>query len=412
VAWSLKIARFFGIDVRVHWTFLLLIAYVVFIYVQQGASLAGVAEGIGLVLAIFACIVMHEYGHALTAKRYGVKTEDIVLLPIGGMARLQRMPEKPMEELLVAIAGPVVNVVIALILTPILFYMNAFEQVGEVFSEVEEVAKIAQEKGREELTEEQKATLQVGPWEIPFLFNLWFVNIFLVAFNAIPAFPMDGGRVLRAFLNFFTDYTSATRVAAGIGQAVAIVFGIIGLFSLNFILILIAAFVFLGAAAEASMAQQRTAMEGLTVDEAMMTKFVTLDESNTIEDAARELLAGDQEDFPVTRGGEVVGVLSRSALLRALAEGASGASVTERVGGDGRTVEEGMSLNEAVQAMRESQTGALPVVSGGRIVGLLTMDNIQELTMLRSAIARATTGQLPREQVQSMLEERESGRSN
>jgi len=160
------------------------------------------------------------------------------------------------------------------------------------------------------------------------------------------------------------------------------------------------------------MAQQRTAMEGLTVDEAMMTKFVTLDESNTIEDAARELLAGDQEDFPVTRGGEVVGVLSRSALLRALAEGASGASVTERVGGDGRTVEEGMSLNEAVQAMRESQTGALPVVSGGQIVGLLTMDNIQELTMLRSAIARATTGQLPREQVQSMLEERESGRSN
>ena len=191
--WSLKIGRFAGIDVYLHFTFLLLIGWVALIHWRQGQSAAAAVAGVVFILAVFFCVVLHEFGHALTARRYGIKTRDIILLPIGGVARLERLPTQPMQELWVALAGPVVNVVIAVLLFAWLKLTASLEPL-------------------------QNLTLTAGP----FLERIMAVNLFLIAFNMIPAFPMDGGRVLRAILATRKDYSRATQIAASIGQAIAV----------------------------------------------------------------------------------------------------------------------------------------------------------------------------------------------
>ena len=199
--WSWKIARLWGIDVYVHATFLLILAWVAYSYWVQFERLNAVVGGILFILALFACVVLHEYGHALMARRFGVKTRDITLYPIGGVARLERIPEKPIEELWVALAGPAVNVVIAILLGAYLVGTGAFQLSG-LFS------------------------MTSGS----FLPRLLAVNVMLVAFNLIPAFPMDGGRVLRALLAMRMDHLQATQIAATVGQGMAFVFGFVGLF--------------------------------------------------------------------------------------------------------------------------------------------------------------------------------------
>ena len=217
--WSWKLATVAGIGIYVHWTFFLIIGWIVMIRLGEGANAAGVLEGVAFILALFACVVLHELGHALTAKRFGIQTRDITLLPIGGVARLERMPEEPIQEFLVALAGPAVNVVIAAILAGVLWLSRGSS--GFVLESLQST---------------------------DFLMNLLVVNVFLVLFNLLPAFPMDGGRVLRALLTHFTgDYVAATQVAASIGQMMAILFGIVGLFVIyNPFLVFIALFVYLG----------------------------------------------------------------------------------------------------------------------------------------------------------------------
>jgi Zn-dependent protease len=223
---SLKIASIFGIEVRIHLTFLIFLVWIWFSYYQI-AGFAGAVQGVLFILALFACVLLHEFGHAFAARGFGIETPDITLLPIGGVARLSRIPEKPWQELVVAIAGPLVNVVIA---AALIFVIHGSASLGEL-----------------EYLESPRTEL---------LAKLASVNVMLILFNLIPAFPMDGGRVLRALLAMAMPYARATQIAAWIGQGLAVVFGIFGIFG-NPFLIFIAFFIFVGAQQEAAMARSK-----------------------------------------------------------------------------------------------------------------------------------------------------------
>src|SRR5690606_27040599 len=255
---SWRIGTLASIGIYMHWTFLLLVAWVMLSYLLNGTSLAMAFGGVALILALFGCVVLHELGHALMARRFGVATQDITLLPIGGVARLARMPEEPKQELLIALAGPAVNVVIAAVLGVVLWVMG-------------------------ELTWNGPLTM-VGQ---TFLENLLVVNVILVIFNLLPAFPMDGGRVLRALIAMRRPYGEATQIAARVGQGMAILFGIVGVLNGAWMLLLIALFIFVGGQAEAAQAELKDAVRGLPVREAMSTRFTTLHPQDPITDAGR-----------------------------------------------------------------------------------------------------------------------------
>jgi Zn-dependent protease len=354
--WSLKLGKLLGIDIYLHFTFLLLLAFLGFSYWQATQNVAATLQGVAFIVALFGCVVLHELGHALMARRYGIKTRDITLLPIGGIARLEQMPEKPMQELWVALAGPAVNVAIAAVLF-----------VG-----------LAATGG---LTSLEGISVTGGSfWQ-----RLMGLNIFLVAFNLLPAFPMDGGRVLRALLFTRLGRRRATAIAANVGQGMAILLGIVG-FLRDPVLIFIAIFVYLGAQAEAGSVEMQSALEGLRVRDAMMTRFRTLAAQDPLAKAVQELLAGSQQDFPVLENDQPVGILRRNDLVKALAEGRREALVAEAMCRDCATVDEAAPLKPAVESMHARQCAAVPVVAGGRLVGLLTLENISEMIMVNAAM--------------------------
>jgi Zn-dependent protease len=311
---------------------------------------------VSFILAIFGCVVLHEFGHALTAKRYGIRTRDITLLPIGGVARLERMPENPRHELWVALAGPAVNVVIAAIIFVFLVGLNSVQQLFQ-------------------------AELMRGH----FLARLMWVNLFLVGFNLLPAFPMDGGRVLRALLAHRMGRRRATQIAASVGQGMAFLFGLLGLF-FNPMLIFIAFFVYIGAQAEAQMVEFSSILRGLTVRDGMQKRFRTLAAHDALSVAVSELLAGAQQDFPVLADGSVAGMLRRKDLVKALSERGATASVESAMCRECRTVQVGASLERALEGLRQSDCAAAPVLQDGQLIGLLTLENVSELVMINAAL--------------------------
>jgi Zn-dependent protease len=355
--WSLRIGSLFGIGIYLHWTFLILIGLVVLASRAAGETWGAFLASILYVAAVFACIVLHELGHALAARRYGIPTRDITLLPIGGVARLQRMPERPLEELVVAVAGPAVNVVIAAALAAALLATGNFRMES------------------------------IWPTTDSLLVNVMRVNVMLVLFNLLPAFPMDGGRKLRAVLATRLSYTQATNIAAGIGQFMAIMFAIAGLFVINNVFLLfIALFVYLGAEGEARLVQIRELLRDVPVRDAMMTRFRTLSANDPLQRAADELLAGTQQDFPVMADGQFRGMLVRDALVRGLQEAGPQASVAELVQSQCRTVTERDMLQSVMEQMREAGCSTLPVLRHNELVGLVSLENVGELMMIRSAL--------------------------
>jgi Zn-dependent protease len=323
---------------------------------RQGQSIAAALAGVIFILAVFFCVVLHEFGHALTARRYGIQTRDITLLPIGGVARLERMPTDPLQELWVALAGPAVNVVIAAVLFVWLKLSASFEPM-------------------------QMLTLTTGP----FLERILAVNLFLVAFNMIPAFPMDGGRVLRAILATRKDYVRATQIAASIGQGIAVFFGIVGLFY-NPLLLFIALFVWIGAAQEAGLAQIQSAIGGIPVQQAMLTDFRTLNKNDSLDRAIELTLAGSQKDFPVVDNGRIEGILTQTDLLKALSAQDRRQLVNSAMQRNFVTVESLEMLETAFAKLKDCNCHTIAVTLNTELVGLVTMDNLGEFMRIQSAL--------------------------
>jgi len=358
MAWSFTIARIFGSEIRIHITFFLLLLWIGVAHYQVGGMAAAV-QGIIFILALFACVVAHEFGHALMARRYGIRTPDITLLPIGGLARLERMPEKPGQEIAVALAGPAVNVVIAAVL--ILFLGANID--GEALQALENPA-------------------------VSFLARLASVNVFLVVFNLIPAFPMDGGRVLRAVLAMRYSRVHATQIAARIGQGLAFFFGFLGLMG-NPILIFIAIFVYLAATAEAQQTGLQDVARNIGVRDAMITHYEALGPQATIGEAADALLHTTQHEFPVIDGGgHLRGVLTRNAMIKALSMTGPATPVLDAMVTNIPVIGLNSRLEKALQAMQAANAPAIGIVDADqRLVGYISPENIGELMMIRSASA-------------------------
>ncbi len=360
MSWSWRIGKVAGIPVNVHWTFLILIAWVLIESWSKSRDPLTAAAAVGFIMVGFGCIVLHELGHALTARHFGIKTSDITLLPIGGVARLERMPDRPSQELRVALAGPAVNVVIAAVLT---FVFGVGLPGG---------ASDFQELVRSQF------------WQFLLAFN-----VMMVLFNLLPAFPMDGGRVLRALLAMRLPYARATRLAASVGQFMAIMFGLAGLSFQNPFMLLIALFVWIGAESEAVMVEERVLFKDMPVRTSMLTDYQTVAPQDTLGHAANLLLAGSQQDFPVVsrHGTEFEGVLTCSDLMAGLTRGGPEAPVADFVKHHISTVEADSSLSEAVTRLRSGQGPCLQVLDQGKTVGLLTLENVAEFLMVRTALA-------------------------
>lgn len=341
VKWSFQIARVAGIDVKIHATFLLLLVWLGFGYYESG-GMGAVIAGLAFILLLFACVVLHEFGHALAARAYGIRTPDITLLPIGGVARLERIPEKPSQELVVALAGPAVNVVIAFGLYVVL---GKFFDLGDLAS-----------------VEDQRGNL---------LTKLLAVNVMLVVFNLIPAFPMDGGRILRALLATRIKHARATRIAAGIGQAVAILLGILGLLG-NPVLLFIAVFVFFGAQQEAAYATLKESMEETSVAQIMETPPPLLNPAMTVLEAARVAMSQPASSYPLVDAQlRFLGLVPASDLAAAMAE-EGGFGIGRLARTDFAPLPADLSLAAARDQSARSVYDLLPVINaGGQLVGVV-----------------------------------------
>ena len=356
--WSLRLGSILGIRIEVHVTFLLLL--LAYVALSKASHVAEVLAVVGDLLLLFSCVLLHELGHALMARRFGVNTREIVLTGIGGIAKLERMPERPVEEMLVALAGPAVNVVLATLIGAFLLQRH------ESFDTITRLA--------------------LDGHALEFLF---YVNIVMFLFNLIPAFPMDGGRVLRAVLAMMMPYARATRYASLVGQAFAVVFAVVGtLVTQNLALVAIALFVFVTAREERALVQTRSSLTGMPVSAAMVTAFLSLETRHELAYAVDLLLAGEQKDFPVLEEGQFLGMLSRDDLLRGMRSEGPDAPVGRIARLDVAPIEAGMPLDLALQRMSASRMTALPVMLRGRLVGLLTLENIRELLLVQEARQR------------------------
>jgi Zn-dependent protease/CBS domain-containing protein len=354
--WAWRLGQLFGIGIYVHATFWLLLTWIGLSYLGAGAGWVASLTGVALVLCVFGIVVLHELGHALAARRFGIRTRDITLYPIGGVASLERVPEQPAEELIVALAGPAVNAVLGAVLYAALLLK------GDPI--------------------DASALPLVGG---PFLVKLFFVNITIGIFNLIPAFPMDGGRVLRSLLALRMDYAHATEVAARVGQALALLFGLLGLFA-NPMLLLIALFVWMGAEQESSLARLKSALVGIPVRSAMLTDFRTLAPDDALGRAVDMVIAGSQHDFPVIDAGRPVGLLTRTELAKGLAKDGAASPVAPWMTRNLRVVDPFEMVDAVVNRLREDESAVLVVDKHDKLVGMLTSENIGELVMLRGAL--------------------------
>ncbi|MEA3274643.1 MAG: site-2 protease family protein [Pseudomonadota bacterium] len=354
--WSWKFTRIAGIDIYVHATFFILIAWIGLSYWQVEGSLAAVISGIGFILALFACVLLHELGHALTARRYGIRTRHITLLPIGGVAAMERMPDDPKQEIAVALAGPAVNLVIALGLLLWLSVSNALVPVEQL-------------------------SLTGGP----FPERLMVINIMLTVFNLLPAFPMDGGRVLRAALAMRTDRVRATRVAASVGQGLALWLGFMGLFY-NPFLIFIALFVWIGAAAEAGSEQVRLTLSGTVVGRAMLSDFQVLSPDDPLSRAVELTLVGSQKEFPVLVDAVMVGVLGQNDLLKGLQAKGEQARVGDWMEREVQSADIDEPLEKVLERLQSCRCRLLSVTEAGRLAGIVNLDNVMELIKIQTAL--------------------------
>ena len=364
---AFKIGRLSGIDVRVHWTFLLLLAFFAFIGYQGSGSPLGALTATLTIVALFLCVLLHEFGHSLVAQRLGIEIHSITLLPIGGVSNLESLPEKPADEVKISVAGPLVSVVLALI----------FFGVGLLLGAVPRVP-----------TDLFMGFGSVGQ----FFFSLGFLNIVLAVFNLLPAFPLDGGRILRGLLATRLGAVRATDISSTIGQVFAAAFFLIGLLGGDILLALVAVFIFFGASGEAQMVKQRELTGGLTVSDVMGTKprTETVTPNHTFGQVLDLVLHGYQEDFPVLDDGDhLVGIITRDEIMTAAHSPGRYSSVRDLMKTNVPTISSQAGLFEdGLRVLQQSGSRALPVTENGELVGMLTIEDVGQASLL---------GPLPRE---------------
>ncbi len=347
--WSIMVAKVAGIPIRIHFTFILFFAWVALLGKDNGFI------GPVLVLAIFFCVLLHELGHALVAKRYSIRTRDITLYPIGGVAALEGQP-KPKQEIWIALAGPLVNLAIVAILTVVF------------------------------LVTQGAAPIAFGPIKnVSMLQDVIVANLMLAIFNLIPAFPMDGGRVLRALLGLALPEAKATQIAGGVGQALAIVFFLVGILTGETGLLLIGVFVYLGAGQEVSATVTRSFLHGHNLADAMQVRFRTIESGKSLQAAAEMLLEGSQHDFPVVNGTEVLGILLRNDIAHGLAtEGPTG-YVAGHMHRNFKSASPYMHLERVVEMFSQADSSPILAIDEGMLVGMLTVENLSEFIMIEHA---------------------------
>lgn len=368
--WSYSVARVSGIDIRIHATFALILAWGAFRWgfpkgLEGPSSLPGAVFGMGLMILLFTCVVLHELGHSLVAQRFGLTVREIVLLPVGGVARLEKNPEKPLHELLIAAAGPLVNVVIAVLL----FFVGGLA-----------VNLGALEGGALLRTSD-------GP---PSLVTLWgwlfTANVALALFNLIPAFPMDGGRILRAALALKLGFSRATRIATGVGQAIAFAFGLFGVLTGNILLVVVAFFVFTGAGQERSEEQARTVLTTLRVGDAYNRHALTLAPGDHVSKVVDYILTSYQPDFAVVQGGRLLGVVTRDEVLKNLATEVVDLYVAGIMRREVLLVEATQGLDEVRRLMGEQGERIAAVRDGEAFLGLVSAEDIAEALVVSTFI--------------------------
>jgi Zn-dependent protease len=355
--WSINAGKIAGVRIQIHWTFLILILWVILSEISRGANRQSVVMSVAFLLSVFACVIMHEMGHILTARKFGIDTKKITLLPIGGVASLKKIPENPRQELLVALAGPAVNAVISLIIYPFV---------------------------PEDILFKQQNLSGISGTEI-FLASLLSVNIIILFFNLIPAFPMDGGRALRAVLAMRMNRTTATKIASNIGQGIAIIFIFTGLFY-NPFLSLIGVFVFFGAFAENLTVQQLEFLKGHTVRDAMMTHFTTLSPGSTAGEGIDKLLAGNENTFLIEEEGKVKGIVNSNNLIEALRKYGTNVPVAQIMKTEFKSFDAETSLTDVFSDAVKDGNSFYPVIDGNKLVGVINKENINEFVMVQSAL--------------------------
>ncbi len=368
--WYLAEFRLFGIDVKVHWSFVLVLAFGAFLYGSGPAGwLVGGLYGVLSMLLLFASVTLHEYGHALTARRFGVGTRSILLLPIGGVANLERIPEKPSQELAIVAAGPLVNVIIALVLAPVALLLNGGSPTGVLSMNA------------------VGANIQ-NPGLLNLVVFLLSTNVLLALFNLLPAFPLDGGRLLRALLAYVMPYTQATRTAVVVGRLMAVLMAIYGIFSGAIGLLLIAFFVYVGGSAELESVSNRAVLRQFKAGRALTPGATSLYTSERIERVVELLMRSYQTDFPVRDlSGRFVGVLTRPSLINALRETGPETRVVDvmQTAGEIPVCSPETDLATVWEQMGQSGSRVIAVTDHGQVLGIITADDISEVFQVMSA---------------------------
>lgn len=356
--YSLRLGKPFGIKVSVHWTFSLLIAWVIFVAVRQGLNTEQVLMHVLFILTLFVCVVLHEFGHSLVAIKYGGEVKSITLLPIGGMANITKMPEKPRHEFLVSLSGPLVNIVIAALLWG---YLSGYRNVN--FGEVD-----------------YQYITQSNFWVM-----LLAANLFIVAFNLIPAFPMDGGRLFRSALSIWMTRIKATRVAKNIGQIFAVLFIIAGLFG-NPFLIIIGFVVYLGAKGEYESIKYETILSEYKVSDVLISNYEELDPESTLGEAAQKLQHIANRGFVVKENGQFRGIVTQHNLIKGLSAYGKDGKIKTIVSDGNEKIKSDMNIFDAFKTMHQKKLDMVPVWENDVFAGILDSENLNEFFLIKKAL--------------------------
>ncbi len=369
--WSFKVGSVFGIELRVHITFFLILAYAAYIWGSRyGEGAAGAVYGSIVILALFVCVVIHELSHSRLAQYFGGEVSSITLLPIGGVSMMKKMPEEPTRELLVSLVGPLSNVVIAILLIPLLYLIpNPVDGAFGAFSRLGA----------------GNADVLIGISAQGFISYMFFINLLLAVFNLLPAFPLDGGRVFRSILAERMSYMKATRTAVVVGQVFAFILGIIGIFTLNIIFIIIAVFIYMGAEQEGAGAEMKSTLARLKVGQAITRSMKTVAPDDRLGTVVNMVMHEFQEDFPVVSGGELAGVLTRANLINGLHSLGPDGLVSQAMEKDFPVVSVDAPFSDVYEKMNERRIKAVPVLENGRLLGMVTLEHLSEVFMLLTA---------------------------